>query len=300
MENFIEKALQSTRRVNHIFSENLLGIEGGGKLAIETSRKAAKLLEATGKRFELLNLEVFSWRRKCKIKLGDGHNMPTIKKAMLTIAAIISVLYIMGFGSIALYCDFSWGWWLLPLVTYSMCFIPMIFIEGWILKECPVFALYTTYNPECSVKCGERGGDNVIISSLGPVPNFSDGFKIDEVEKQYRWLRPELWDYTLVSKFVGLLPGDAREIIQKFKLRPIFFYEIFVLAEANWETKNIINRDLLVLGWDGDNMWILGKFTSIPLEQASEGVPFASQDTDPKPARRPLDLGLEVENNGKQ
>lgn len=88
--------------------------------------------------------------------------------------------------------------------------------------------------------------------------------------------RGRIQNVVLSTAFRGLIPAEARQAIRQAQGE---FKEVFLIAEAmQWELRKKpvpqprrANPDPLVVGYDGENFWLVTSFDLTPLEKFVEG-----------------------------
>jgi len=61
-----------------------------------------------------------------------------------------------------------------------------------------------------------------------------------------------------------VIPNEIKEKIEKTKSS---FKEIFIVAEAKFDKKIPTDPDPFVVGWDGENLWLIDSFDTTPIEK---------------------------------
>jgi hypothetical protein len=139
--------------------------------------------------------------------------------------------------------------------------------EGW-----PTFAIFSLHWPEFKIVAMARPdwsrparGEVVFTPELP-----------DAIENCYQDIGQNLLQrsqrvsgrVTLAAEFSGLIPNEVKDKIADAE--PIF-KEIFVIAEPNrWSLTEParIPADPLVVGWDGEGLYLIAEFDTTPVEEA--------------------------------
>lgn len=157
---------------------------------------------------------------------------------------------------------------------------------GWMKRgaftDCPMFAIYSLDNPEMIIRSAdavrENGGDWMPLSTdvvtPSPVPQ-----KIKSLYRAYQRRRAGNWRIT--STFQGVIPKNVRQEIRT--ALPLFTTpgdssvhtrsNVFVVGEAQWVEgvepmrPKLRQFDPLVVGWDGEDLWLISHFDLTDVER---------------------------------
>lgn len=164
--------------------------------------------------------------------------------------------------------------------------------NGW-----PCLAVYSLESADCTIECSRSfitspirfGSDRYRFDFSLPTHllpshlrecyrDMEDLLKAECVRKHSRAAALSI-TIKLSSRFVGIIPSDVKEKIRD--AQSIFGENIFLIAEARWtktatQPPPAIDRDPLVVGWDGADLWLIDVFDITPVEQAMINPHFSA------------------------
>jgi hypothetical protein len=138
--------------------------------------------------------------------------------------------------------------------------------EGW-----PTFAIFSLHWPEFKMVATATGWSRVARGEVVFTPELPDA-----IANCYQDIGQNLLQrsqrvggrVTLAAEFSGLIPNEVKDKIAD--AQPIF-KEIFVIAEPKrWSLTEParIPADPLVVGWDGEGLYLIAEFDTTPVEEA--------------------------------
>lgn len=159
---------------------------------------------------------------------------------------------------------------------------PFKWIKRGAMTDYPVFAIYSLDNPEMIIRSAdavrENGGEWMPLPSNPQAPSPLPQ-KIKDAYWPYQRRRWGNWRIT--STFQGVIPKTVREEIRtalplfttpgdsSVQTRP----NIFVVGEAQWvegvepQRPKVRHWDPLVVGWDGEDLWLISHFDLTDVER---------------------------------
>ena len=142
--------------------------------------------------------------------------------------------------------------------------------NGW-----PKLAMFGLESKECALKvhCVPYGDGKSYFREVRPDYTPSVNFPAFEIfDDVFKKLAedPDLVpgkEKSITMEFSGVIPEDVREKILAAKKE---FKKIFIIAEARWQEKLELDKDPLVVGWDGANLWLIAAFYPTKFEHHVE------------------------------
>lgn len=139
-------------------------------------------------------------------------------------------------------------------------------------QEAPIFAIYSLYEPTMSIchpeswEVRNTGASWMNVKLPQPIRDI-----------YYKHAVNLRRDIRFTSTFQGIIPKSVKEGIEVAK--PMFTLDggssktnIFLIGEGQWvrnqmEPEPLRRFDPLVVGWDGEELWLINHFNLTPLER---------------------------------
>jgi hypothetical protein len=138
--------------------------------------------------------------------------------------------------------------------------------EGW-----PTFAIFSLHWPEFKMTATATGWSRVARGEVVFTPELPDAIANcyqDVAQNLLQRSQRVSGSVTLAAEFSGLIPGEVKDKIAEAE---DIFKEIFVIAEPQrWSLTEParIPADPLVVGWDGEGLYLIAEFDTTPVEEA--------------------------------